>query len=332
MHTRAPVLVYATATSVRLRAASGSVRVLARFAASGLPTELAWSPDGTKVAWLVDDRQKIGLTGVRGGPTRKWNCSCSAIAFAGDSLISDSYSGKPHLLRYPDSGKAPTSIPVSGLPKSGLPFAVFDLLTATPAGQLIAGYGTEVSAYGGPQLLYRVSDRGRATLFAPKSKQQTANTPPYGFAFSTHGTGMAFLLFGHGGFCANGNRVVVAKTRTGAESSPVLPRGSWLAAAVWFGPSGTAYTSLTRSPAPGSCQHNKVVRPKTFRLRAGHWVRAGTGTIAAAYTADDWAAVLTGRVTVTGEGIGQYSHARLTVSHDSRRFTIAGVTAFGWVP
>jgi hypothetical protein len=306
------------------------VRKLARFAASPLgPPRLAWSPDGTWVAWLIGD-QRIGLAKAAGGPVRTWRCSCGAIGFDGNALVSDSFTGKPHLLRYPANGSAPVRIPITGLAKSHFSLNVFDLLTATPTGHLIAGYGTGVSAYGGPQLLYRISPKGRATLFAPKARQRTANTVPWGFAFSPSGSRMSFMLTGHGGFCANSDRVVLAKPATGEEAVPKMPAGRWNAARAWFGPSGTPYVSLARPPCPGGTA--KAVLPRVYRDEQGRWVRVGKGTIDAGYFAGRRKAVLTGKVITTGDGITQTTRTRLTVSHGSARFTIANVTDFAWVP
>jgi hypothetical protein len=327
-----PAVVYVTANAVRLRAASGSVRTLARLTADAGPVRLAWSQNGAEVAWLIGF-QRIGLARVAGGRVRTWTCECANIAFQRGALVSDSFTGKPHLVRYPASGSKPASIPVTGLPKSKFGLSVFDLLAATPQGELIAGYGTGTSAYGGPQLLYRISAVGHATLLAPKGHQQTANTVPWGFAFSLGGARMGFVLTGHGGYCANSDRVVLARTATGAETVPALPAGQWNAAAVWFSPSGTPYASLARPPMPCTpTSGNRVAAPVDFRADGKRWIRTGSGTISASYLATGWHATLTGRVISTGDGTTGYTGTRLTASRGSASFSIGGVTAFALQP
>ena len=64
----APALIYATSTSVDLRAGNGSVRTLATFPkGGGIPgspgfgsVQLIWSADGSKVAWLAEQEARRG--------------------------------------------------------------------------------------------------------------------------------------------------------------------------------------------------------------------------------------------------------------------------------
>ncbi len=78
----APALVYATSTSVDLRAGNGSVRTLATFPQGGGVTgppgfglvQLIWSADGSEVAWLDD--QEVGEFIVSRDQVHTWRCDC----------------------------------------------------------------------------------------------------------------------------------------------------------------------------------------------------------------------------------------------------------------
>ena len=229
-----PALIYTTSTSVDLRTGNGSVRTLATFPKGAGFTgpqgfgsgQLAWSADGSKVAWL--DGQGVGEFIVGRDQVRTWNCDCTSIVFEGDRLLSDDLTAEnaPRLLSYPDDGSKPVPIVISGLPKSK--FTVdndYGLDAAVPPADVIVGYGMGVSASGGPQLLYRVNAEGRAVLFAPAARQMTNNAGPGDFVFSPDGTQAGFLLYGLAGVCADGDTVVLANVATGAETQPAMPAG-----------------------------------------------------------------------------------------------------------
>ena len=181
----APALIYATSTSVDLRTGNRSVRTLATFPrGTGFtgpqgfgPGRLVWSADGSKVAWL--DGQEVGEFIVGRDQVRTWHCDCTSIVFQGDQLLSDDYTAEnaPRLLSYPDDGSEPVPMVISGLPESRFASGNdYSLDAAVPPADVIVGYGTEVSASGGPQLLYRVDAEGRAVPFAPVARQMTSNT------------------------------------------------------------------------------------------------------------------------------------------------------------
>src|SRR5579859_1168943 len=255
-----PALIYSTSTSVDLRTGNGSVRTLATFAKGAGFTgpqgfgsgQLAWSADGSTVAWL--DGQGVGEFLVGRDRVRTWHCHCSSIAFQGDQLVSDDYTAEnaPRLLRYPDDGSPPIPIVISGLPKSRFAYNNdYSLNAAVPPADVIVGVGTGVAASGGPQLLYRVDAEGQAVPFAPAAGQITSNAEAGHFAFSPDGTQAGFVLPGHGGYCADGDTVVLANLATGAETQLAMPADMRYALAVWFGPSGTPYASM--APVPPGC-------------------------------------------------------------------------------
>jgi hypothetical protein len=237
------------------------------------------------VAWL--DGQAVGEFIVGSDQVRTWKCDCSSIVFRGDQLLSDDYTAEnaPRLLSFPDDGSEPVPVVISGLPESRFPSGnAYSLDGAIPPAEVIVGYGTSVSASGGPQLLYRVDAEGRAVPFAPAARQVTSNTGPGRFVSSPDGTRAGFLLFGLAGVCADGDTVVLANVATGAETQPAMPAGMRNALAVWFGPSGTPYASM--APAPPGCAHvgrgtvaSVLVSPEDYRLQAGTWVRSGSGVI-----------------------------------------------------
>jgi len=336
-----PALIYTTSTSVDLRTGNGSVRTLATFQKgagfTGPQGQLAWSADGSKVAWL--DGQEVSEFIVGRDQVRTWHCDCSSIAFQGDELLSVDYTtgNAPRLLSYPDEGSKPVPIVISGLPKSRFPFNSFGLDAAVPPAEVIVGYGTGVSASGGPQLLYRVDEEGRAVPFAPAARQVTSNTPPGGFAFSPDGRQAGFLLPDLAGVCADVDSVVLANVATGAETQPAMPAGMGWALAVWFGPSGTPYASM--APVPPGCAHvghgavaSIVVSPQDYRLQAGTWVRSGTGVINQESTRGGWEATLYGKVDSTALGASVSTDLRLVVSRGSSSTAIPGALTFMWAP
>ena len=341
-----PALIYTTSTSVDLRTGNGSVRTLATFPKGAGFTgpqgfgsgQLAWSADGSKVAWL--DGQGVGEFIVGRDQVRTWNCDCTSIVFEGDRLLSDDLTAEnaPRLLSYPDDGSKPVPIVISGLPKSK--FTVdndYGLDAAVPPADVIVGYGMGVSASGGPQLLYRVNAEGRAVLFAPAARQMTNNAGPGDFVFSPDGTQAGFLLYGLAGVCADGDTVVLANVATGAETQPAMPAGMRYALAVWFGPSGSPYASM--APVPPGCAHvgqgtvaSIVVSPQDYRLEAGTWVRSGSGVINEESIRGGWEATRYGKVNSTALGASVSTDLRLVVSRGSSSVTIPGARTFMWAP
>jgi hypothetical protein len=341
----APALIYTTATSVDLRTGNGSVRTLATFPKGAGPTgqrgfgsgQLAWSADGSRVAWLDD--QEIGEFTVGRHQVRTWHCDCMSIVFDGDRLLSDDFTAEnaPRLLSYPDDGSKPVPIVISGLPRST--FAVdndYSLDTALPPADMIVGYGTGVAAAGGPQLLYRVDAAGRAVLFAPAARQVTSNSVPGDFVFSPDGTQAGFLLPELSGYCADLETIVLANIATGAETQPTMPAEmGW--AAVWFGPSGTPYASMAPVPpgchgAPQGTAASVVVSPQDYRLEAGTWVRSGSGVINEESIGGGWTATLYGKIDSSALGGSVSTDFRLVVSRGSSSVTIPGALTFRWAP
>src|SRR5579859_2311042 len=338
----APALLYTTSTSVDLRAGNGSVRTLATFpkeAAFTFPqAQLAWSADGSKVAWL--DSQGVGEFIVGRDQVRTWRCHCSSVVFRGNQLLSDDYTTEnaPSLLSYTDDASAPVPVGISGLPASRFPTDnAYSLVAAVPPDNVIVGYGTGVSASGGPQLLYRVDAAGRAVPFTPVAPQLIGNTAPGRFVFSPDGTRAGFLLGGLAGVCADGETAVLANVATGVQTQPAMPAGMRYVLAVWFGPSGTVYASM--APAPPGCAHvgqgtvaSVVVSPQDYRLAAGTWVRSGSGVIDEESVRGGGEATLYGKVDSTPLGASASTGLRLVVSRGSSATTIPGALTFMWAP
>ena len=342
----APALIYTTSTSVDLRAGNGSVRTLATFPKdAGLAGpqgfssgQLSWSADGSKVAWL--DGQTVGEFIVGRDQVRTWRCDCSSIVFQGDQLLSDDYTAEnaPRLLSYPDDGSEPVPVVISGLPESRFPSGnAYSLDGAIAPADVIVGYGTGVSASGGPQLLYRVDAEGRAVPFAPAARQVTSNGVPGRFVFSPDGTQVGFLLPGLGGYCADVETVVLANVATGEETQPAMPAGMGWADAVWFGPSGIPYASM--APVPPGCvggPHGTVasvvVSPEDYRLQGGTWVRSGSGVVNQESVSGGREATLYGKVDSTALGASASTGLRLVVSRGSSSTAIPGALTFMWAP
>jgi hypothetical protein len=346
----APALVYATSTSVDLRAGNGSVRTLATFpAASGVThplgfgsPQLIWSADGSRVAWRAG--QEVGLVGefiVGRDQVRTWKCDCASIVFEGDRLLSDDLTAEnaPRLLGYPDDGSEPVPVVISGLPPSRFPTTNgYSLLAAVPPADVIVGYGMGVSASGGPQLLYRVDAAGRAVPFAPVASQVTSNSVPGRFVFSPDGTQAGFVLATLAGVCADAETAVLADVATGTETQPAMPAGMRHVLAVWFGPAGAVYASM--APEPPGCAHvgqggtvaSVVVSPQDYRLDAGTWVRSGSGVIDEQSVRDGGEATLYGKVDSTDLGAFVSAGPRLVVSRGSSSTAVPGALTFRWAP
>ena len=345
----APALIYATSTSVDLRAGNGSVRTLATFPKGGGVTgpsgfgsvQLIWSADGSRVAWLAE--QRAGVVGeflVGRDQVRTWHCGCSSIVFQGDRLLSDDFTAQnaPRLLSYPGDGSKPVPIVISGLPRSRFPTDnAYSLVAAVPPADVIVGYGMGVSASGGPQLLYRVDAGGRAVPFAPVAPQVIGNTAPGRFVFSPDGMRIGFLLGELAGVCADDDTAVLANVATGAETQPAMPAGMRHVLAVWFGPSGTVYASM--APDPPGCAHvgqgtvaSVVVSPQDYRLEAGTWVRSGSGVIDEESVRGGGEATLYGKVDSAALGTSASTGLRLVVSRGSSSVTIPGALTFTLAP
>ena len=203
---------------------------------------------------------------------------------------------------------------------------------------MIVGFGTGVSASGGPQLLYRVDAAGRAVPFAPVAGQITSNTAPGHFVFSPDGTRAGFVLNELAGVCADDSTAVLANVATGAETEPTMPTGLRHVLAVWFGPTGTAYASM--APDPPGCAHvgqggpvaTAVVSPQDYRLEAGTWVRSASGVIEQEPIPGGGEATLYGQVDSADLGASVAADARLVVSHGASSVTIPGALSFMWSP
>jgi hypothetical protein len=292
------------------------------------------------LAWLAG--QELGELVVGSGQVHKWTCDCSSITFQGGRLLSDDFTAEksPHLLSYPDDGSKPVKIIISGLPKSTIPAELdsYSLGTAILPASVIVGYGTGVSASGGPQLLYRVDAAGRAVLFAPAASQLTDNSVPAGFMVSPDGTQVSFLEAGLGGVCADVDTVVLASTTSGAETKPAMPAGQEWATAAWFDPSGTLHASM--SPAPPGCAHvgqgavpAVTVPAVDYRLQAGTWVRSGTGIISQESGRGGLEATLYGNIDSTSLGAAPAAAGlKLVLSGGPSSVTIPGALAFLWAP
>jgi hypothetical protein len=334
----APALIYTTSTSVDFRTGNGSVRTLATFPNGAGAGQLAWSADGSRAAW-VDGQGGVGEFLVGSDQVRTWHCGCGSVVFQGDRLLSGDYTtgNAPVLLSFPDDGSKPVPIVISGLPKSSFSLDnSFSLVAAAPPADVIVGWGIEVSASGGPQMLYRVDAEGRAVPFGPVNPQVFGNTAPGRFVFSPDGTQAGYVLAVLAGVCADDAAAVLANVATGAQTEPDLPAGMRHVLAVWFGPSGTVYASM--APDPPDCAHvgrggavaSVVVSPQDYRLQAGTWVRSGSGVIDEESTRGGQA-TLYGKVDSTELGAGS-TDLRLVVSRGSSSVTIPGALAFMWAP
>ncbi|MGI8329085.1 serine/threonine-protein kinase [Actinomadura scrupuli] len=340
---RPPTLAYATATAVQIRSGTGAARTLAAVPAGMRVGNLVWSADGTRLGWIAERYPKstIYLADVRGGGrVRSWDCTCDSAAFQGDRLVTGGgLTGGPHLLYYSAASARPVSTRVTGLPPLGPVTNTFNLHTVTASGALIVGYGTGVSAAGGPQTLYQVDTAGHATRFGSPRDPTTDNTVPWNFTTSPDGRRIGYLISSHGGYCANTDSVVLLDAATGRASRPAMPARGYTGS-VWFDPAGTAYTAFV--PQPAGCRSTSAtgagqvaetaVTPQVYRAEGGRWVRTADHVLQQLYGRAGWRATLNGTMTSGALGGGRPAGA-LVVTHGTVSTPLAqGVSAIAWAP
>jgi hypothetical protein len=307
--------------------------------ASGYAVSLAWSADGSQLAWTAVNGSSVTVVKFTAGKvaaSRHWACSgalgCRGIAFLGERAMSTDEpiaSQFPELLVYPASGTgAPTTVPMTGLPPYGSrSLAEFNGLGSTPSG-LVIEWGHR--SVGNTFLVqpYHVDSAGHATAYGT-----TEFDGIYDVSSSPAGNQFAF---GSALTCGNGTgqrqTVDLMNTATGTISRPAFPAGQpgYLVTGTWFDPSGTPYVSL--APATAACTTQGAgtwqagVAPVVCKLVNDTWVSTGSGVFYASYGPGHWLAEETGVMGTDGP------QPTFTISNGASRTTVARVTGFAWAP
>ena len=361
-----PVLAYTTSTTVELRCGSGPPAALGTElpipSAAGDIGQLAWSWDGTQLAWLSTSR--ISVADVATGAVRTWACvACTGLAFLGGRAVTvaQQFAGGaptaagPQLVEYPAAGSGdPTTLAVTGIPDSGSAQGFdtdFRLLTAVAAGTVVVAYGSAGgSDFGGDELLYRVGPNGRATGYGDATANAPSNGPGTIFgglsdamAASADGS-LALVETGSSGRCGESNTPVVVDTATGAVSTPKLPStgggtGGFWVEGLWYDASGTPYVSLV--PNGSYCSSTGTAtttgtgtgpifpvsaNPIVGKLVDGAWTVVGRGTFQASYGPGGWLAAQDGTISNSVE------KATVKVTHGSTSYSLSGVISCAWAP
>ena len=354
------LLAYATASSVDLRTGAGRPRALAVIPHGSPVTAMTWSPDGKEVAWLADT--SLHLARASGGAVQSWPCSgCRNVAFQGDQAVAvppaDAGAPQTSIVAVPElfvftPGHADVATErITGIPSAGgdTDFAV---LTGLSPSTLVVAYGDAGgSDLGGTQLLYHVATDGRATPYAAASMQHLSSSnpattdEPFGQLQQAipgpQGRQMGLTTYSRGGACGGLQTAYLLNAATGKVTIPATPGGGgpdgfWVGG-LWFDQSGNAYVSLvpnltdckTTGQATGFFTPPHAV-PIVCKLEDGHWVKVGTGDVAASYGPGGWLAQWTGAFAVTG--VSAPSTNSLTITHGTTRITIPAVSTFAWAP
>jgi hypothetical protein len=345
-----PTIVYATGTSVVLRTGTGPARVLGtvKQGQSGpvWVSQIVWSPDGRRVAWLVGagGSEQVSETDVRGGPIHTWNCSCGGIGFQGGRLLSDSYASTTSydLMVYPSNGSAPVPEPVTGLisyqggpPTSfpGSPLVIFSLHMVTASGAVIVAFTDGVNGDGGgPEALYQVDATGRATPIKATSGadqlNKMGNTTPHDFVASPDGRTIGFVVGHTDGECTSVSAVLLDPASGKWAGTGRTPNTSQWIVGIWFDRTGAAYksaASVSAASVSGGCTTNPGP-PADYKLEGGTWTKVGQGTIKAGFGPPGWQA------TLTGTPAAYPATGTLTLAHGATTSVIPGVTDFAWAP
>jgi hypothetical protein len=350
-----PALAYETigtattpSSDVEVQCGTGAPRSLGDSENGTAP--MAWSPDGTQLAWLTHRAFAVAQFTAGTWAVRTWQCQgCAGVAFLGGQAVSvsaDAAGGQqapaqPQLLVFPRSGSGdPAALPVTGIPAGGQGTG-FSLVGSTSPTDVVVDYGNAGgSRPGNAQLLYRVNPAGQATQFGNGTIDQLAPTPGtiFGnvtdFTASPAGREFAFNTYSPDtSFCGGEiDRLQLLDTTTGTVTTPPVPAGGgpsgfWVLS-TWFDRAGTPYASVV--PNLSDCSTSNIEAgnsiPIVCTLEGGAWVKTGTGVSRAAYGPGNWLAELTGPM----DGYGP--SRTLTITGGTTPATITDVSAFAWAP
>lgn len=349
-----PVIAYATQTTVQMRCGDGSPTSLGTvLSETDMPSSLAWSSDGTQLAWL--SQYRVNVADIDSGEVRTWTCNlCTGLEFLGNRAVTvsqadaggEASAAVPRLLEYPASGfAAPTALAVTGIPTVGMGTDFMLMATISPSAVVVAYGNAGGSDLGGSHLLYRVDTTGKATEYGHNKLSSLGNGPTEIFGGLKLGTAapsgstLTFNEISRGGACGGSSAALVLDTATGAISTPSVPSGGgsegyWVEG-LWFDAENTAYASLVPNNSTcsgsGDAATGSLIpdgKPIVCKLVDGHWTTVGTGVFAASYGAGGWMAQQTGTISQSSEMV-----AATTVSHGATTYKLpSGVGAFAWQP
>ncbi|WP_026128298.1 AAA family ATPase [Nocardiopsis halophila] len=304
-------------------APGGEVEVLEEEVAPG---SVAWSADGTKIAWLEleevgvpADGWTVHLRDLAGGEDRTWTCEWCTIAFLGDTLVSSGW--EDDLLVYPEDGGDPTGRDLPQIP-DGPPGDTSPNIELTPMWS------------GGEQRLYAhvrddPGDPFHTALYEIVSLEEARHVVDTGsvqfneevvVAVSPDGTRGVVATHSYGvstSPCAKVGPVRVVDFTDGTAQAEVVADPSRSLSAAWFDDEGTAKTVfmpygadsdyVSEAEFDGYCIYDSSVEPEAYTLDP---------------EADDWSPAQGEglREVDLGEGwTARYGDGRITLLDDSEK-------------
>jgi hypothetical protein len=340
---------------VTVRCGADAPRTLGTFQFLADPSRpsLAWSPDGTRLAWLTSGALYVAQAKDGIWSLRNWACQlCGGIAFRGDQAVTVSGQATggvfaaaiPQLLVFPASGSGqPVTVSVTGIKTFGSDTNFIVLGNISPS-DLVVEYGDfGGNNGGGAQFLFRVNSAGQATQYGhatvarATSGAGTIDGRALDFAVSPDGSKLAFTDGTTAAVDCSIEHALLLDTATAALTTPATPAGGgpagYLVQGMWFDGSGTPYASLV--PNLSTCRGGGVpwlanAAPIVCKLVGGVWVKAGKGVFQAAYGPGNWLAEQTG-VTNAKDFLAPQT---LTISDGGAitPITVPDVTNFAWAP
>jgi hypothetical protein len=218
-----PPLAYATETSstdsVFVRCGTGAPHTLATFTPpQNLAPALAWSSDGTQLAWTTGSAVEVAQAKSGTWAMRHWACQCYGLAFLGRQAVSvnaKDISGPNgvtlQLEVFPQAGSGqPATLRITGIATTATADADFVLVGAISPASLLVDYGISGGTNAGNfQSLYHVNSAGQATQYGQGTQGQLPQDTGTGFGglgdFSTNqaGSEISLIDYATGGLCGS---------------------------------------------------------------------------------------------------------------------------------
>jgi hypothetical protein len=349
-------------TQVLVRCGTGAPHAVATIHNDTVSQQsLAWSSDGTQLAWATSTAFYVAQVKASAWTMRQWTCQCAGVAFLGNQAVSVNakMAGGPQqlnraatqLLAFPQSGSAqPAMLPITDLPAlagPGVNPTEIRLLGSFSPTEVVIEFGVPGgSNFADSQLLFHVNSAGQATEYGHATLNQSGQVSNVIEGFIDYFTAnqsdreFAYGAYTRYGICGGVEPSELVDAATGTVTTPTTPAGGgaggWWAEGVWFDKSGTPYASLVPNlstcatgAAPTNGYWPNGATPTVVKLSAGRWVKTGSGIFQAAYGPGKWLAEQVGTTPIANSP--GYS---LTVSGGAGTtpVTVQSVVAFAWAP
>jgi hypothetical protein len=253
-----PVVAFAVGDTLEVADRDGRRQIVGQAPPSqdgSRPTaRFVWSPGGA-LGWTDGETAHV----LRGGRVRSWDCPCTSVAFAGETLEAIESDARA-LLRL--RGATPERRALHGLPGPGT-----ELVAATGHGAVAVGNPT--SSFGPIESRVYVIDR-RGTAH----DRGVTNEFVGPVLVSPHQSRVALVLNAFGGVCDEDNSVAVVDVRSGRITYPQLPQRTadnlFVLSLSW--PAGGPLAAAVGQVA---CAHPYAAKAQLLTLGAGPAVARG---------------------------------------------------------